>query len=113
MHPLPCCRREFFPYSRGLTAHRKNLPYLYMHSCPPSWDMFFNNYFHPPPHPRCAPPGSIPSDMPSRAEPKITTRIIHNSNGEGEGSAPLQQREHDDLSPARRLIPSSTLAFCH
>jgi hypothetical protein len=35
--------------------------------------MFFNIYFHPPPNSRCAPPPSIPSDMPSRAEPKITT----------------------------------------
>jgi hypothetical protein len=29
--------------------------------------------------------------IPSRA--RITTRIIHNSSGEGEGSAPLPQRE--------------------
>jgi hypothetical protein len=38
----------------------------------------------------------------------ITSRITYDSSGEGEGSALLQQKEHDDLSPARRLIPSST-----
>jgi hypothetical protein len=49
-------------------------------------------------------------DMPSRAEAEITTRIIHNSSGEGEGSPPLLSRRIPYRDPAdpRSRFPGLT-----